>query len=347
MNDMEDEFSDFLHNQSFMFNETAANASSTYTEVMSPVMDKIINILMSVVMFTTMVSMGCTMELLKIKHHIMKPKGVVIAALAQFGIMPLAAFSLAKAFKVQEIAAVTVLICGCCPGGSLSNILTLFLQGDMNLSIVMTSCSSLLALGMMPLLLYIYCQGFDLQNSVPYLKIITSLVMLLIPCSIGILINHYRPQYSKMITKVGIIFLLIAVVALGTLSSIGIGESILTVLSPQLMAIATLMPFTGYAFGYIISWISRLSQPERRTVSMETGCQNVPLCIAILKLAFPVEQVGALFLFPMVYAAMQMMEAAVLIVMFRGHQWYTLKKKEKYQAAVTEDELKEKTEGAA
>lgn len=71
------------------------------------------------------------------------------------------------------------------------------------LSIVMTSCSTLLALGMMPLLLYLYCQGFsNLHTAVPYAEIILSLVMVLVPCGIGILINTYRPRYSKIVTKV-------------------------------------------------------------------------------------------------------------------------------------------------
>lgn len=74
-----------------------------------------------------------------------------------------------------------------------------------SLSILMTSCSTLLALGMMPLLLYLYCQGFtNLQNSVPYVDIITSLFMILIPCGAGILINYWRPQYAKIITKVSV-----------------------------------------------------------------------------------------------------------------------------------------------
>lgn len=73
------------------------------------------------------------------------------------------------------------------------------------LSILMTSCSTLLALAMMPLLLYVYCQGFDnLQTLVPYVDIITSLFTILIPCGAGILINYYRPQYSKIITKVSV-----------------------------------------------------------------------------------------------------------------------------------------------
>nr|XP_020459710.1 sodium/bile acid cotransporter [Monopterus albus] len=289
-----------------------------------------------------MVSLGCTMEVSKIKQHMVKPKGVVIALLAQYGVMPLTAFGLAKAFQLDDLKAVVVLICGCCPGGSLSNILALFLQGDMNLSILMTACSTLLALGMMPLLIYLYCQGFaNLHNVVPYVDIIIALVMLLIPSGVGILINYYRPQYAKLITKIGLIIMGISVVVVISLTSIGIGGSILTVLSPPLMVIAAVMPFIGYAFGYIISSLFKLNQPERRTVAVETGCQNIQLCITILKIGFPPAVMGPLFLFPTVYASFQLMEALVLIVLLRCYQRFTQKEKDIYQPATTEDTLKE------
>uniref|UniRef100_A0A8C9XGM2 Hepatic sodium/bile acid cotransporter n=1 Tax=Sander lucioperca TaxID=283035 RepID=A0A8C9XGM2_SANLU len=301
-------------NQSFVFNMTAANTSSVFVGLVSPVTEKIINILMVFLLFITMVSLGCTMEVSKIKTHIVKPKGVAIAALAQFGVMPLSAFCLAKAFQLTEMTAVVILICGCCPGGALSNILALALQGDMNLSMVMTSCSTVLALGMMPLLFYLYCQGFDLQNSMPYVEILISLVMILIPCSVGILINYYRPRYAKTITKV-------------RAYTGGSEDSILTVVSPPLMAIGALMPFIGYSFGYIISWLFRLNQSERRTVAMETGCQNIQLCSTLLKVAFPPALIGPLFLFPAVYGFFQLTEAGLLIVLFRCHQRFTLRKK--------------------
>ena len=96
-------------------------------------MDAAISGITIIILFITMVSLGCTMEISKIKYHILKPKGVAIAVVAQFGIMPLTAFSLAKVFQLEPIEAVTVLICGCCPGGNLSNIFALALKGDMNL----------------------------------------------------------------------------------------------------------------------------------------------------------------------------------------------------------------------
>lgn len=337
---------DAWEEESVLLNETA-NITTVHTVQMSPVIDKTINLILITVLTVAMVSMGCTMEVTKIKKHVLKPKGVVIAALAQYGVMPLTAFSLAKAFQLPEIKAVVVLICGCCPGGAISNILALALQGDMNLSIVMTCCSTVLALGMMPLLLYLYCQGLpNVQNAVPYTKIGISLVMLLIPCSIGIAINHYWPKYSKYITRAGITLLVITVVVVSVLSSVGVGASILTVLSPSLMAVSAIMPLVGYTFGYLISVLFKLSQTECRTVAMETGCQNIQLCSTILKLAFPQAVMGPLFLFPMVYGSIQIMEAVALIILFRGYQTYILKKTgllptEKYKPANTEEMIKE------
>uniref|UniRef100_A0A667YNV1 Hepatic sodium/bile acid cotransporter n=1 Tax=Myripristis murdjan TaxID=586833 RepID=A0A667YNV1_9TELE len=317
-------------NGSLFFNNTAANSSSLGSLVSSE-MDKAINIIMIVVLFITMVSMGCTMEVSKIKAHLVKPKGVAIALVAQYGVMPLTAFCLAKAFQLGRMEAVSVLLCGCCPGGSLSNLLALGLQGDMNLSIVMTTCSTVLALGMMPLLLYLYCQGFsNLQDAVPYIDIILALVMILIPCGVGILINYYRPQYAKYITKVGLTILMVAVVAVGVMYHVGMGHSVLAILSPTLMTIAFLMPLIGYIFGYVVSWVfPPLLLREQRTVAMETGCQNIQLCTTILKVAFPPEIIGPLFLFPLVYVTFQLTEAAVLILVFRCYQLLKPKKKGK------------------
>ncbi|XP_042073577.1 sodium/bile acid cotransporter-like isoform X2 [Haplochromis burtoni] len=155
-------------------NVTVANTTSFYRPAVDPVIGNVITVMFTIIIIITMVSLGCTMEVSKI-----------------------------KGFQLSDITGVVVLVCGCCPGGIFSNSMSLAIQGDMNLSIVMTSCSTVLALGMMPLLLYIYCQGFpSVQNTAPHGEIMLSLVLILVPCSIGIIIKIYRPQYSKKFTKV-------------------------------------------------------------------------------------------------------------------------------------------------
>ena len=75
----------------------------------------------------------------EIFKHAKKPKGVIIALLSQFIIMPAASYLLGVAFSLDTFAAIAVMIAGCCPGGNLSNLLAYALRGDMNLRFIAIS----------------------------------------------------------------------------------------------------------------------------------------------------------------------------------------------------------------
>ncbi|CAG5866329.1 hepatic sodium/bile acid cotransporter-like [Menidia menidia] len=323
----------------------SGNGSRTGIMNISASMNMAMNILTIAILFITMISIGCTMEISKIKAHLLKPKGVAIALLAQFCIMPLTAFCLAKSLQMDPIKAVTVLICGCCPGGSLSNLFSLLVEGDMNLSIVMTTCSSLAAFGLMPLLLYILCQWFSgLENAVPYIGIITTLVSTLVPCGFGILINHYKPAYASTVKQVGLSILLVSTIVLVILSSFAVKDVIWMILMPDILSVAVLMPLIGFTLGYVMSSICKLSPQFSRTISMETGCQNIQLCTAILKVAFSPQVIGPMFLFPLLYMTFQCTEAIILALFFRCYK--TLKPpaadiRMEYYVDVKQEEVKQ------
>lgn len=95
--------------------------------------DLALSIILVFMLFFVMLSLGCTMEFSKIKAHLWKPKGLAIALVAQYGIMPLTAFVLGKVFQLNNIEALAILVCGCSPGGNLSNVFSLAMKGDMNL----------------------------------------------------------------------------------------------------------------------------------------------------------------------------------------------------------------------
>uniref|UniRef100_K7G1G3 Hepatic sodium/bile acid cotransporter n=1 Tax=Pelodiscus sinensis TaxID=13735 RepID=K7G1G3_PELSI len=287
------------------------------------VADRVLNGILIAVLCIVMVSLGCTMQISKIKTHFWNPKGVAIAVAAQYGIMPLTAFALGKLFQLGPIECLVVLICGCCPGGNLSNIYSLASKGDMNLSIVMTTCSTLLALGLMPLLLYLYSRGLhqgNLHGKVPYKEIVISLAMMLIPCTFGIFLNEKKPQYTHIIIKAGMIVLLVSSVPIIVLFVTTVGNSILIIFSPSLLGTAALMPFIGFLLGYVLSSFFKLSDRCKRTVCMETGCQNVLLCSTILKVAFAPDVIGPLFFFPYLYMVFQLGEGILLILAFRIHE---------------------------
>ncbi|XP_056401663.1 hepatic sodium/bile acid cotransporter-like [Hyla sarda] len=267
-----------------------------------------------------MMSLGCTLQLSELRKYFLKPREIGIALLAQYGIMPLSAFSLGYILNLSSIESLAILICGCCPGGNISNILTLAIKGDINLSILMTICSTVLALGMMPLLLYIYCLGLNLgplYKNVPFVKILISLTITLIPCLLGAFLNFKRPQYSRGFIKVGGILGMVFVVVVIVLSFFYLKSNVFKIFSPKMIGVSLLLPFFGYVLGYAMASIFQLHEQARRSICMETGCQNVQLCTAILKIAFDAEVIGVYFMFPLLYILSQVLQGLALILVFR------------------------------
>ena len=80
------------------------------------------------------------MEPEKILKFAKRPVGATIATLVQFGLMPFVAYGLGLAFKMDEIKMLTMVILGCCPGGTLSNFM-----GKYNLFIKIYYCINLFA----------------------------------------------------------------------------------------------------------------------------------------------------------------------------------------------------------
>ncbi|XP_075926580.1 hepatic sodium/bile acid cotransporter-like [Petromyzon marinus] len=304
-----------------------------------------INAAVTLVLVVTMVSLGCTMELEHIGAHLRKPRGIFIAVLAQFGIMPLTAFALAKVFRLNPVEAVTVLICGCCPGGNLSNVFALALDGDMNLSILMTTCSNVLALGMMPLLLWAYSHGLsDTRFVIPYGKISITLALILLPCAAGIFINAKFPKYSRMMLRAGMALLLVTGIVFIVLMALYMGSIIWLVFSPTLISIGVLMPLLGFTLGFFLAGLFHLSYKCRRAISMETGFQNLQLCSAILRLTFDPQVIGPLYLFPLLYIIFQIAMALLLVLMFRLYV-HCYRQKEKRHAERTVEIYRIKLEG--
>ncbi|XP_047576324.1 ileal sodium/bile acid cotransporter [Lutra lutra] len=287
-----------------------------FNDILSVVLSTVLTVLLAMVMF----SMGCNVEIKKFLGHIKRPWGICVGFLCQFGIMPLTGFILSVAFDILPLQAVVVLIMGCCPGGTTSNILAYWVDGDMDLSISMTTCSTLLALGMMPLCLYIYTKMWVNSGTIviPFNNIGTSLVALVVPVSIGMFVNHKWPHKAKIILKIGsitgaILIVLIAVVG-------GILYQSAWIIAPKLWIIGTLFPLAGYSLGFLLARISGQPWHRCRTVALETGMQNTQLCSTIVQLSFTQEELNIVFTFPLIYSIFQLAFAAIFLGMYVAYK---------------------------
>ncbi|XP_005374076.1 PREDICTED: ileal sodium/bile acid cotransporter [Chinchilla lanigera] len=277
--------------------------------VLSTVMSAVLTTLLALVMF----SMGCNVEIKKFLGHIKRPWGIIIGFLCQFGIMPLMGFLLSVIFGILPIQSVVVIIMGCCPGGAASNILAYWVDGDMDLSVSMTTCSTLLALGMMPLCLYIYTKMWVDAGSIviPFDSIGISLVALVIPVSIGMFVNNKWPRIAKIILKVGSIAGVVLIVLIAVVG--GVLYQSAWIIEPKLWVIGTLYPIAGYILGFFLARIAGQPWNRCRTVALETGMQNSQLCSTIVQLSFTPEELNLVFTFPLIYSIFQLTFAAILL----------------------------------
>lgn len=93
---------------------------------------------------------------------------------------------------------------GVSPGGGASNIWTVILEGNVDLSITMSAISTIAAFGMMPL--WIFTLGREIFNrgelSVPYSQISTYAVALIVPLIIGFLMQRYMKRIAHFMARI-------------------------------------------------------------------------------------------------------------------------------------------------
>ncbi|NXI00096.1 NTCP protein, partial [Pachycephala philippinensis] len=285
--------------------------------------DTALNVILIVVLLINVVSLGRTMEIAKITTRLRRPKGVAIAIMAQYSIMPLTAFILGKLFQLGTSESLTILICGCCPGGNLSNIFSLALRGDMNLSSMQQYIEHI----------YIYIYAVSIH------AVLCKLIMLPEEAASGRnveLAEHHSPtnpsDKTRSSTKIQsitfslsceflkwMVMLLLSSAAMIVLSVANMGSCIMVIFSPSLLGSSALMPLTGFLLGCAVSAAFKLDDRCRRIVFMESGCQNVQLCSAILKVTFAPEIIGPLYFFPLLYLLFQLGEGPLLTLVFRIH----------------------------
>ncbi|XP_021104462.1 solute carrier family 10 member 6 isoform X2 [Heterocephalus glaber] len=283
-------------------------------------LELVFTVVSAVMMAMVMFSLGCSVDMQKLWWHLRRPWGVAVGLVCQFGLMPLTAYLLAISFSLKPVQAVAVLIMGCCPGGTISNIFTFWVDGDMDLSITMTTCSTVAALGMMPLCLYLYTWSWDLaQNlTIPYQNIGLTLLCLTIPVAFGVFVNYKWPKQSKIILKVGAIvggLLLLVVTVAGVVLSKEFWNSDTT-----LLTISFLFPLIGHISGFLLALLTHQSWQRCRTISLETGAQNIQMCLTMLQLSFTAEHLVQMFNFPLAYGFFQMLDGLLIVTAYQVYK---------------------------
>ncbi len=273
--------------------------------------------LLGVMMMVIMLGMGASLTFKDFAIALRKPQGIVLGLLCQYGIMPLLAFALAKALALPPAYAVGLILMGCMPGGTTSNIFTYFSKGVLSLSILMTMSSTLLAIFMVPLTLAFYSSGIEGQWQIPRENVIQVLVVLLVPTVIGIGLRKWNANLGAVIEMIGgLLGVFVILFLIG--SWVPRNWQLLLDTGFPVYAGSIGLGLAGFALGYGLSRLLRQDSRRARTVALETGIQNGPLAVLIVLLSFAGTQQQQVLLIPVLYSLFIVVTSSVVTVWFRG-----------------------------
>jgi BASS family bile acid:Na+ symporter len=246
--------------------------------------------LLGVVMF----GMGITLTGSDFLEVLRRPFAVLLGISLQFLLMPFAAWGLASLAGLSPQLAVGLILVGCSPGGTASNVICYLGRGDVALSITLTTTSTLLAVVATPLLTLLYAGK---TVPVPALDIlITVFKIIFIPVLLGVLANHY---FHRALSPLYRVFPLLSVmtIVLIIMIIVALNHDNLANVAGGVAAVVMLHNLTGLLCGYWLPrWLGR-DKRECRTLAIEVGMQNSGLAVALAVKYFSVTAAlpGALF----------------------------------------------------
>jgi BASS family bile acid:Na+ symporter len=251
-----------------------------------------INPLLGVIMF----GMGLTLSPHDFHIVLSRPKDILIGCLAQFTVMPLLAWGLSWVFALPKELALGVMLVGCCPGGTASNVITYLAKGDLALSVGMTAASTLLAPILTPLLVWLLA---GTMVDVDTLGMLQSIVYVVIaPIIVGLLCQSFLPKLTKSVVPYLPAF---SSIVIAYVVGIVVSHNADRLLVGGLIVILVVMMHNllGLSTGFLIGKLLHIAKPKCVALSIEVGMQNSGLASSLAVLhfaAYPLASVpGAIF----------------------------------------------------
>ena len=231
-----------------------------------------------------MLCMGLTLTFADFRRIASMPRAVAIGFTAQYSIMPLLAWGIAHALNLPPHFAVGLILVGCCPGGTASNLVSYIADVDVALSVVMTVCSTLAAVILTPLLTQLFAGAIVPVDT--WLLFKQTLQVVIIPVVLGVLLNRWAPRLVMRVMPVAPLLSVLGVCFISAVVFSANAEAILKHGSELLLA-AILLHGGGFLIGYNFARIFGYQHQSARTISIEVGMQNSGLAIVLAKQAFP------------------------------------------------------------
>lgn len=242
--------------------------------------------LMPVAIAYIMFGIGINLNFADFNKTFKRPKALFTGLIAQIVVLPIVAFVLNFFIDIDPMFKVGLVLIAACPGGTTSNIVTLFLKGRLALSVTLTAFNSFLILFTIPfvikLAIYMYI-GTELEISLPVGSTIGNMLLtVLMPTIIGMVFRQYFPvitlKWEKFINISMTVFLLLVFIGVFIQEDSGTAgwEAYTFLLVPTF-----LLNFISMFVGYLLALLIKIRNRGRFTIAIQVGLQNSALAIYV------------------------------------------------------------------
>ncbi len=249
-------------------------------------------LILSAVLATMVFSVALELRVDDFRRVAQAPRLVLIGQIPQFVLLPLATWLATLALELPPSTEAAMILVACCPGGSLSNVVTHHGRGNTALRVITSAVAALLAPVLTPLNFTWMVSsnpataGWLRQLSIDASDIWWSLLALLaVPMVAGLLVAHHLPRLTARIRgplgRFSLLMLLVFIVA-GLFKE----RHLLNVQLLPLLLIVVLHNAAGLALGWLAASAFRVAERDRRAITIEGGMQNSGLALGIIALQF-------------------------------------------------------------
>ena len=231
-----------------------------------------------------MLGMGLTLTWEDLFRAVRMPGQIALGFVLQYTVMPFMGWMAARWLDLPPALAAGVILVGCCPGGTASNVVSYLARADVPLSVLMTAASTLAAAVMTPWLTawlagcYVEVDRWGLALS--------TLQVVVLPVLAGVALRAKAGRATELLL---VWSPLVAVLAIGMIVAATLAQNVagLREAGGRLLAAVLILHTGGFALGWAFSRLARQKEKTARTISIEVGMQNSGLGVVLAQRHFP------------------------------------------------------------
>lgn len=252
-------------------------------------------LILSAVLATMVFSVALELRTEDFARVFRAPRAVVAGLVPQFVLLPVATWLATLVLDLPPNIEAAMILVACCPGGSLSNVVTHFGRGNTALSVSISAVAALMALLLTPLNFTWmvstnpatagWLRTLDIDASAIWWSL---LALLAFPMVAGLMVTRRLPVLAERIRKPLANFSLLALLAFIVLGLVKERHLLTAQLLPQL-AVVVLHNAAGLSLGWLAARAFGVDERDRRAITIEGGMQNSGLALGIIAVQFNAE----------------------------------------------------------